>query len=251
MEISEDFKTALGLLNPKTVKNTQVVSQDEIRNGFMLHIDLVNPKTFIPMMPRSAAVSEENTTPRVTVAPTLLGCIIGYARVFSDFIGNPQEGYLINRIDFEHCLKPNDKLVYDAPETGEHWLIAYNKKTQQYDPKVIGKLFMTQAVIERTPLESRGKKQKNKTNPYSKLIRAVMWCEISEKICFDNERDLTPGYWRFIFNRDFQTEMSLREKNSVVVLEVSAGEYMKAKNYTAGKLSYVEPTPPVGLSHNW
>ena len=238
------------MLSENARKNTYIAHKDEFRNGCMLHIDAVTPKAFVPMMPRSAAPSEDNTVPRVTVAPTLLGCIIGYARVASDFSNKTFDGYDINRLDFEFGLVPNQKMVYDAQASGEFWLVGYTPQTKEYVPLKIGKLFLKSIVLERIPASERKKTKKNLPR-LTRIVHAQMYCELTQPIAFDNDRDMQAGYWKITFTQDFDSDMSVAEKNQVELLEISAGEYAKVKNLTAATLSYKENTSALGLSHRW
>jgi hypothetical protein len=139
--VPDDFKQWYGLL-PKVVQaNTVIVDTGSLGQAFMLHIDVRTPKAFMPMMPRSAAANEDNTTPRVTVAPDIRGCIQGYGRYLDDMMWQDQNGIYINRLDFEYCLRPNRKLCYDAEASGEHWLVTYSPATKQYRPTQVGIMF--------------------------------------------------------------------------------------------------------------
>lgn len=119
-EVSEEMKVYISLLNPKARKNLEVVNSTEMTLPYMLHIDKVPPKAFIPQMPRRAADSEDNTVARVTVADTLVGRLIGYSDAYYDFLNEDSSGYIISALDYRECLRPNNNLVYDAEATNEH-----------------------------------------------------------------------------------------------------------------------------------
>ena len=92
--------------------HSQIVDVDLVGQPYMLHIDKNTPKVFTPMMPRSADQREDNTTARITVAPTLIGCYIGYNRAHNDFLDgskadpdskdNYRGGYEICLLPFSH-----------------------------------------------------------------------------------------------------------------------------------------------------
>lgn len=136
----------ISLCTPVVKKNLTIVTPEDLGQDFFLHIDPdKTPGQFIPQMPRSAAKSEDNTVARITVAPTIRGCIQGWARLEHQFFNQKTNGCAICILPFEYALKPTNKLVFDAEETGEHWLVAYNSKTVKYKPTTIGKLFMSTA----------------------------------------------------------------------------------------------------------
>ena len=142
----EDFKTFLALQTDKVKRNTEVITPATLGQDFFLHIDPEKtPTVFIPMVPRSAASTEDNTVPRITVADTLRGCIQGWGRVLVSFHEWDKVGLKICKLEFDYALKPNKRLVFDAEETGECWLVTYNADTRKYLPIEIGKLFLHQA----------------------------------------------------------------------------------------------------------
>lgn len=149
----KDLQEAIELFGEDVAKNLTVVKSDELNPPILLRIDNEIPKSFIPRMPRSAANSENQTVPRVVTARTLMGCICGHAYIFDQVITRyaadeyKNNVFKITAFDFEYALKPSVKLVFDAEETGEHWLIAYNKETTQYTPRLHGEFFVNKISI--------------------------------------------------------------------------------------------------------
>lgn len=152
MDTRDAFDLALSIASEKVQKNTDVVVAEQQNQPFMIHItkDQTN-KAYIPRIGQKQGHTEDRTLPRITVADTLLGCMIGYAIVEDDFFNrnnlesNKQvaiTGYRINRLDYDYCLKPNARLVFDAQVSNEHWLISYNKQTLEYKPVLAGRLFI-------------------------------------------------------------------------------------------------------------
>ena len=146
MSSQKDFDKAVELLGPKVTENATKITPKDLKIPYLLRVDESVPKSFVPRMPASAASSENNTVPRVVTAPTLVGCMCG-AAVMLYLLWDRRVGetgnnfYKISGFPFEHALLPNKKLVYDAEDTGEAWLIAYNKDTVEYKALPFGELF--------------------------------------------------------------------------------------------------------------
>lgn len=167
-----DLKDYLALQSDDVQNNCRIVTPEMLHCEFALHIDKNTPKEFVPRMPRSAMPSENDTCPRVTVAATLLGCYIGYFRGERDLENGSTHkptdkdpylgGYAISKMAFNHALMPNEKLVGDAKNTEELWLVPYNVEHTRFTPVVVGKLF----VSEMTYLPVAGKKPQMKLTIY-------------------------------------------------------------------------------------
>lgn len=146
MSSQKDFDKAVELLGPKVTENVTKITPKDLKIPYLLRVDKNLPRSFVPRMPASAASSENNTVPRVVTAPTLVGCMCGAAvmlyRLWDRLVGNPGNNfYKITGFPFEHALLPNKKLVYDAEDTGEAWLIAYNKDTVEFKALPFGEMF--------------------------------------------------------------------------------------------------------------
>lgn len=149
----DDMKNFLELQSNEVQSNCTIVTPETMGCTHALHIDKTTPNVFVPRMPKSASSEENDSCARVTVAGTLLGCYIGYYRGEADFIRGVTKsnddvegflgGYSICRLDFNHALKPNQSLVFDAERSEELWLVAYNQQNVKYVPKIIGKMFVT------------------------------------------------------------------------------------------------------------
>lgn len=147
MSSKKDFDDAVELLGDHVNKNVEKFTPKDLKVPYLFRLDQVVPRVFIPSMPRSAAQSENSTVARVVTAPSIVGCMSGHGhmvwlvldRYNSDLAENH---YVISAFEFDHALYPTNKLVYDAAETEEAWLIAYDKTTREYRPKTYGELFI-------------------------------------------------------------------------------------------------------------
>lgn len=233
-----DFNKWFSIQSKQVQANCKIVSSDELGQDYMLHIDKNTPVRFICAMPRSAAHTENNTTARITVAPTLLGCLFGYARYEYDFrYGLPavskekdkyRGGYEICELPFKHCLQPNSKLVYDSEYTGEHWLVTYNKPTLHYTPVKIGKAF-----IYKMDYKSTGKSEP--TTTYE------MYVEVHKEdgIKLTPTTHLNKGFHKVVFTivEDSVNVNKVDKENDLTVTEISSGEYNSVKQLSAAMLS--------------
>lgn len=213
MERDPDFMRYLETLSPKVQKHTTIVDSAEQPQPFMLHISKDSTgKPYIPRIGQRQGASEDRTTPRITCADTLLGCIIGYAdaiREFLDCWSHPEirkNGFRINRLDYTHCLKPDGFLVYDSRATNEHWLLSYNRDTAVYKPKTAGRMYLRSITSRYNP--------KNHDLDHHTMV----FLEVVEKegIFITSTLRADPGYYQlqFLYNRNtvFNSEKELTLK---------------------------------------
>jgi hypothetical protein len=228
-----EIKDFLELQSPTVRENVTIVDCDVVGQSFMLHIDKQTPKEFIPMMPRGAALSENNTTARVTVAPSLMGCFIGYARALHDFEqGNTDEmkkdfgymgGYEISAIDFNY-LEVNQKLVFDAPRSQEHWLVAYNDATQVYKSKQVGKIFIKEVTM-------------SSVHGSVPVVNYTIYfeCNSPDGFLLTATQKVDLGFYKVIVNGD-----DCKVESNFILKRISSEEYMEAKRFSAQLLSRQE-----------
>lgn len=234
----------LALQSDNVKTHSQIVDTDLVGQDYMLHIDKNTPSIFTPMMPRSADKREDNTVSRITVAPTLVGCYIGYNRAHDDFAaGSVQKGqndpyrggYEICTLPFDHCLKPDDTLVPDASQSQEHWLVGYTEQTRQYQPEKVGKVFLTRVA----------QKAVSGQRP-STLV--TMFIEVTREAGFKFSPNihLMKGYHKAELHWDTVKLPSAVDQEHFHVRECHPGEYQEAKGLTAAFLSRHTAKVPVG-----
>ena len=242
-EDRKDLEEFLQLQPTKVREDCKIVSHVDVGQAFMLRIDKKPPEAFIPNMPKSAMPSENTNTPRITCAPTLVGCMVGYFRIEDDardgslplpngtakFLG----GYSISVLPFKHCLKPGKEMVVDTDTSDEHWLVPYSMDSVEVEPDVVGKMF----IDELTYLPQTGKR------PSERLV--MLLC-----IDKDIEIQLMPGKrvgkgtYRFTIFWPSIRERSVQDQNSLVSIEpISLEEFLKLKKAKADLLSYKDRLP--------
>ncbi|MCE5225870.1 MAG: hypothetical protein LLG05_08400 [Porphyromonadaceae bacterium] len=239
----DDFYKWFSLQSKEVQSNSKIVSSQELGQDYMLHIDKQTPDKFIPMMPRSAAQNENNTTARITVSPNIIGCLIGYARAEDDLISGTKQntldktgfrgGYDICEMSFNHCLFPNEKLVFDSQRSQEHWLVYYNKETAEYVPRKIGKLFVSKITYESV--------SGSLPSPTFELYIEI---HKQEGIKFSPNIYLEKGFYFAVvkFDRDKHKGSVDQEKN-FTVNKIDPVEYNKQKRLCAALLSYGKSIP--------
>ncbi len=184
-----DIQDYINIQTPYVRKNSVILSASDIDQDFMLHIDVKTPRYFYPRISEKQAASEDKSVPRITVAPTLVGCIIGYAIVHGD-IRHLDKGayYDINKFDFTTGIKPNHNLVYDARATSEVWLVTYNEATFRYKPTTIGKLLINKITNTR-----------HSGNKVSEVYEGVVWIKSNDKVRLDyTGRTIEKGYYKIV-----------------------------------------------------
>ena len=237
----EEMKEQLKLCSDAVIKNTKIITPGEIGQNYLLHISISKISEFIPYHSRISASSEDNTIPRVYTSPTLGGCVIGFST--SDYLTTnliPNEvkgqdknkelnsnvkgiyygGLYIHKIPFDVALKPNKKLVFDAKETDETWLITYNENTRKFPATIIGKMIVSK-------LETIPRLGKLPTNLNTFLV------EITDEdgIYLSKGTLLSKGYWKISVNLN-TTEM-FSEK-------INKAEFEKDRDLKASLLNFKE-----------
>jgi hypothetical protein len=187
-------------------------------------------KSFIPSVSRRTGGKEDRSVPRVSVAPTLKGCLIGYVSDLYDFgsdWGEWNGGWYIYGFRNETALRPDKSILYDAEESGECWLVPYSKEKWKYPSKIVGRFFYRQVM---TTVFSDKKR--------TRLYHVQMLLEISEgSIAFDTENVLEKGYYRITFERS----RDFKQFDLLDIQTVTSSEWSTLKGLHADKLSFEEP----------
>jgi hypothetical protein len=238
-----DFMNWFTAQSADVQQHSKIVSDSELGQNYMLHIDKTTPVKFVPMMPKSAGINECNTTARITVAPTLVGCIIGYARVEKDFLEGTSKaaiertgfrgGYEICELSFKYCLSVDDTLVFDAQRSDEHWLVNYNKDTVDYLPIKVGKLFVSRISYE-SVVDSKP------------CVDIEIYIEVMKEDGFalSPGKYLPKGYYKVNIYFDRQDHKgSVDDEKCFKIVDITPVEYSTAKKLNAALLSYETPRP--------
>ena len=204
---------------PLVKNNVTIVDGATFNKGLMYHIgttDMSN-KPYIPRIGERQGKTEDRTVPRVTVAPTLLGCIYGYAMVVISGKDNNIAGYYIHSLPFEYCLKPTKKLVFDQELTNEHWLVRYNKDTTVYKASRIGRM-----VVGKIDIKPRPKK-------FAEVTLTVL-VEVNQEMPFNEVETMAPGYYQVSLLYE-----GLMLTDKVTISPISKSAFEKERLYICDK----------------
>lgn len=217
------------IASEKVRNNTKVVEAAKQPLPFMIHMtpDHSN-KAYIPRIGTKQGYTEDRTMPRVTVADTLIGCLIGYACLEEDFFNRNQDkaiaqrsknGYRINRLDYDFCLRPNARLVYDVQATNEHWLISYNKDTIEYKPTLAAYMVVGSITVMQHP----------KYDDPDSIITCFVDVREKSGIYLAEDIHLEQGYYSFTvcYNRHITFDTKLSDK--LTMRKISRSEFQNRK----------------------
>lgn len=221
----DSFKNGVG-------KNCTVVSAQELGQEFLYHIS-TNPgiKAFAPQLTQRSAPREDRTVPRISVAPTIFGCILGYQQDHADWeYGRTnkgwKDGWYIYGFRNEVSVKPNVKVLYDADFTDERWLVPYADNQWKKPAEIIGKYFY------------RSVREYQRNAVGEKTIEVFFEVAKGAVVRFDQDVYMTEGYWTFEFSRWCKGWDKCEVSN---LRKLTPADWRKIKGQTADLLSHQEP----------
>lgn len=235
----DDYRLALQWLNNQSKpiqNNLKILSRSE-RLPYLLHISQNDKiKVMTPRIGERQAKMEDRTVPRICVADTLVGAMIGYASVLWDSQNDNNAytnkkshykgGYYIYAIPFDHCFVPNNKLVYDASMSGEKWLVNYKPGTAEYTPKRIGKVFLKEMVTE----ISLGKR----------VLNATFYLETEADLWLSERSLLRKGHYRLHGPMPDQIK-TYKGKTLYRVEEIDQKSFNEVRRLTVSLLDFKTP----------
>lgn len=244
--ITKQIANFLSLFSQDVVSQITPENKTDATYPDFLHISRnPNIKSMIPRISERQMKREDRTIPRVVGAPTLLGCICGYATMLDDQGGFKKatrtndvwlNGYYIYEVDYDWRFKPNDKLVPDQSVSDETWLLNYNQDNKEYKPKHIGKFFITQIVQDFT-------KSKSRSNYTS---RVHLYIQIDREVSLSENIKLGKGYWEVSipYITEINSEsISWTKDKDITYSKLEVGDYHLKKKLTANLLGYEETNP--------
>lgn len=215
-------------------KAVEFVSAEEA--GSMLHMSLDGDiKKFIPYVTRRAAEKENISVPRVSVAPTIMGCFIGYVAAWSDIQWpdtrnkKHKNGWYLYDIPYEYAISPDKKQLFDVEKTDEHWLVTYSPETREYKGNIIAKMFY--AELKMVPVAGM--------QP-SYLVKLLVEVLRDEPIRFGGDVVLEKGCW-CIEGPAPEAHGEWSNIKPYKVNKIGYGEYAKLKGLSADMLSLHPP----------
>lgn len=236
-------KPYLLLLSPEARKELTVVTPQTVGVNHLLHLSKsTDLKRFTPGVSRRAVVREDRTVMRISTAPSLIGCLIGYASDIFDFHdrgagmkyngSGPVEfkgGYVIYGFPFQVALKPSALLVPDSLSSDEHWLVPYDADHNVYCPIQMGKVFYRSIAYE--------------VNDQRLSKRIEMYVEVNSDtpIWLDGKQRLSRGYW-LVKTIGLHDGKAWNEVDCQVT-NLTQQDYTSCKRNVASLLSFEEQRP--------
>lgn len=220
----------------KTSPSTVEIVEPTDQYPRMYHIsDSDQIRKFTPMISSRIRDGEDNTVPRVCVSRNVFECILGYNTLQEVYTVEPQaiegfkNGFYIYKFDYQYALKlKSNKLVPDARDTNEHWLVTYSTDTSEYQAKIVGKIFLNSV----------------ETTICNKLPNATQWLlylEVEEPLEF-LDKTLEPGTYSIIMPATVNLE-NYRDTKDVSVSTLDEAAYKAAKQQSAAMLSETPALP--------
>lgn len=249
---AQELEELLDITSTRVQQNVKIVTPEDYDDyPYMLHISTdTKIRKFIPSMTLRGSPTENRDITRVYVAPTLLGCMIGYAGIFDDVMGKASDGkednsgykggWMIYALPYSAALKPNTKLVYDFKYSDEHWLVTYNETTREFVPKPAGKFF-----VQAITLVPRNKKL---PKPFMTFYVEIT---LDEGMPFGKKRQLEKGCWKIEgVDPDF-VESWRDDELEYTFTSIPKAEFESAKRASADLLSHTDALPARPASLNW
>lgn len=235
LDLMHDF---LERAAPRVQKNVSIVESSELKYPYLLHVNGDKNPKYIPRIGFRQADDEDRTTPRITAAPTLVGCLIGYSMLYWNFIEAAvtdknsnivdwKGGVYLYKLPFKVALKPNSKLVYDQVATDEHWLVSYKPGEVEYPRERIGKLVI--AAINSIAVDAAKRDH-----------TFELFLELNENISLNNSTSLEPGYYHILYTEN--RNVTWRTKDSCQVTKISKEDFLEKKRVVADRLSIQNPS---------
>lgn len=217
----------------KVRNNVVIVEASELQHPYLIHINASRNPKYIPRIGHKQAMDEDRTMPRITASPYLVGCIIGYAMLYWNFMEGKvvdknfdnvdwDGGIYIYKLPFEVCLRPNSKLVYDQQATNEHWLVNYKPGQEEQARERIGKIVVA-------TVSSIATNTKDRDHVFELFI------EVTENVPLNATIDLDPGYYHVTYTEN--RKVTWRMKDSCQVTKITKEDFMQKKRTVADRLS--------------
>lgn len=243
----EDELRAYFRLQPKDVASALTpVRAERMAYPYLLHISKDNKiEKFVPSVTKRSLDGEDRSIPRISTAPTVAGCIMGYASDIHDFMERPTcasgdgqrkvrfaGGWAIYGIPFEFALVPDKTLLPDVKRTDEHWLVNYSPRWTTYPAQILGKFYYEEV---RHVATAKG--------PVS-VLTIMLEVLTDTPILFDRRTRLTRGYWKLSV-QGLHLAKRWDEIESVEAEPMDPEDYTKTKQRIASMLDYEDRAPPV------
>lgn len=239
---TEDLERFLDLCSEQVQRNVQVVDPEQLGQDYLLHISTdTKIKKFIPSVGKRLSGMEDRTVPRISTAPTILGCMIGHVVSMNNFLNLASDGtedndgykggFIIYSFPFRAAIKPAAKLLWDTKISDEYWLVTFDEGSVEYIPETAGFMFIESirfvGVSQGTP---------------SADVRLFVSVTKEEGLVFSKNVSLAKGYW--CLEGPLYTDLkNWKADSEYQIKEIDKAEYDSAKRASADLLSFREKAP--------
>jgi hypothetical protein len=217
-----------------------VVGAEELP-GPLMHVSTNHViKGFVPSVTQRTGNNENRSVARVSTAPSLLGCLIGYVQGWNNFYwpdekknGDLLQRMIVYRFDTPLSLVPNTKLLFDQKQSDERWLVAYSADTQTYVPIKTARCFYKDVLLIGRP----GKL------PFKVMTLLVEVLE--DTLLFSKNIKLTKGYWEIKGPEPTSNVKSWDSDKQYIVKQISKADfdYVPPNNYMASMEDWLKNPP--------
>lgn len=219
----------LDLFPPLIRKNVEIVPGGPA-GGVTFHISVNSKiKRMEPCVSRRTMNKEDRSVPRISTAQTLNGCLSGYSAALYDWespVENFLGGWKIYQLNYDYALRPNTKLLGDALQTEELWLVGYDRDHASYPTTPIGEFFFTE--VGRT----------QGATATSRIMKVRVQLRIGDgfQLPLNKVTLLRSGCYELVYN-DWYGSMDVRHPHDIIVKPISSSEYQSKKKIGAGLLN--------------
>lgn len=179
-------------------------------------------KAFVPFVSARTIEGldkEDRSLPRVCVTTNVQHSLwaAGFTRSVYGYRHNDQKWPVVTIYGLRAPLvfRPSKRLVNDAPETGELWLLRYSMTTQQYVPETLGELFLRTIVMS-----------PRSTNDRPEIEKIVWFVKCDKPFIWVDGATFQPGYYHVTEICDLDTD---RRNTKIRWHHLSEEEYVDAK----------------------
>lgn len=224
MTTPADIERWKALLPVSKQGEVKVRDAQEIGQPFLYHISMDHVlRSMTPSVTRRTLSAEDRAVPRISVAPTLAGCILAYQSCGHDFESDAYNGWYVYGLPYQHAVRPSKHLLPDVEITDEHWLVTFDPQTVVYKPRPVAKFF-----IERVSTQRRLRKILTNFSGYIDVIEPTGLVVAEGKV-------LKPGRYSLSWNKEDLVDY--KTAGQFLFDRVSSAEYKTIRDTTVSLLS--------------
>lgn len=209
----------------------------------MYHVSPNNDlQELTPIVSHRRAEEEDNTIPRIMVAPSLFSCFLSKQNDISEFYEERSKdwkgGWVVYRVPYEWIVIPDKSLVFDAESTAECWIVGFDDQHRVIKPIPVAQCFTSEISYS-----GDDDKEKHMTPT------AVMYLKVfeGEKLQINEGIRYGSGFWRMeLRNWGNYADKKWNEYSDFAIHRINWDQWQSRKEQTASMLSYQEP-----LSLKW